>query len=318
MSVSAETRPKDESPLRGAIGAGLASTLLFSAPRLAGPLGLLAVLAPVPLSVARLRGGLLGGLGAVGVGAVAQLLVASPWAALTFALAVALPAIALGETVDRGRGLVGGSVVAFAVVAAEVLAVFVAIGPQMGAWATEPFDLSRSPEVLAQMKASGMAEEQVEALVEQIGVLRAIVAVVFPALYLIGAGVAVLANTAALRIYLARRYPDRIERGELEALRWPVALSIPFVLAGAGVAVPVLRPASYNVLLVLAFLFALEGLAIVAYYAARLAAPPVIRGALVVLVLVNPWAAQTLALLGLADLWIDLRRWARPKEVDSG
>jgi uncharacterized protein YybS (DUF2232 family) len=318
MSVSAETRPKEESPIRAAIGAGLASTLLFSAPRLAGPLGLLAVLAPVPLSVARLRGGLFGGLAAVGVGAIAQLFVASPWAALTFALAVALPSIALGETVGRGRGLVRGSVVAFGVVAGELLALLVVMGPQLGAWATEPFDLSRSPEILAQVKASGMAEEQVEILVEQIGMLRAIVAVVFPALYLIGAGVAVLANTAVLRFYLARRHPDRIEPGEFEALRWPVALSVPFVLAGAGVAVPVLRPASYNVLLVLAFLFALEGLAIVAYYAARLAVPPVIRGALVVLVLVNPWAAQTLALLGLADLWADLRRWARPREVDSG
>jgi hypothetical protein len=237
--------------------------------------------------------------------------------ALAFALAVALPAMALGETVSRGRSLVKGSVVAFCVVAAEILAVLVAMGPQMGAWATEPFDLARSAEVLAEMKGRGMVQEQVETLAEQLGVLRAVVAAVFPALYLIGAGVVVFANAAVLRLYLARTDPDRIERGEFEALRWPVGLSIPFVLAGAGVAMPALRPASYNVLLVLAFLFALEGFAIVSYYTARLAAPPFIRGALVVLVLVNPWAAQTLALLGLFDLWIDLRKWARPKEVDG-
>jgi uncharacterized protein YybS (DUF2232 family) len=317
MSVSARTRPTDELRLRGAIGAGLASALLFSAPRLAGPLGLLAVLAPAPLSVAWLRAGPLGGLAAVGVGSAAQLAFGSPKTTLAFALGVALPAIALAETVGRGRGLVRAAVVASAVVAAEILVVLVALGPQLGAWATEPFDVARSQEVLAGMLARGMAQEQVEALAEQIGALRSVVAAVFPALYLIGGGVVVLANTALLRLYLARAEPDRIEAGEFEALRWPVSLSIPFVLAGGGVAVPALRPASYNVLLVLAFLFALEGFAVVAFYAARLAAPPLIRGALVVLVIVNPWAAQALALLGLVDLWVDLRKWARPKEVDG-
>jgi len=40
-----------------------------------------------------------------------------------------------------------------------------------------------------------------------------------------------------------------------------------------------------------------QGLAVAAFYARRLAGPPFLRVAVVVLVLVNPWAPQILALL---------------------
>jgi hypothetical protein len=63
---------------------------------------------------------------------------------------------------------------------------------------------------------------------------------------------------------------------------------------------------------VVAFFFALQGLAVVGFYARRLAGPPLLRAAVVVLVLVNPWAPQILALLGLSDNWLDFRRWAEP------
>jgi hypothetical protein len=37
-----------------------------------------------------------------------------------------------------------------------------------------------------------------------------------------------------------------------------------------------------------------------------------LRVAVLVLVLANPWAPQILALLGLFDNWFDFRRWAEP------
>ena len=64
--------------------------------------------------------------------------------------------------------------------------------------------------------------------------------------------------------------PGWLDGGEFEGIRWPLALVVAFVLAGAGVALPPLRPAAYNVLLVVAFFFALQGLAVVAL----LRAPP--------------------------------------------
>jgi len=58
-----------------------------------------------------------------------------------------------------------------------------------------------------------------------------------------------------------------------------------------------------------------QGLAVAAFYARRLAGPPFLRAVVVVLVLVNPWAPQILALLGLFDNWIDFRKWAEPPET---
>ena len=103
--------------------------------------------------------------------------------------------------------------------------------------------------------------------------MRDALAVVFPAAWVIVAAVLVAANAALLRLYLLRRDPGWLEDGEFERVRWPLALAVVFVLAGAAVALPLARPVAYNVLLVTAFFFALQGLAVVAFYARRLAGP---------------------------------------------
>ena len=87
----------------------------------------------------------------------------------------------------------------------------------------------------------------------------------------------VLANAALLRVYLARRDPGWLEGGEFEGVRWPLRWPWPSCSPAPRWCSPPLRPAAYNVLLVLAFFFALQGLAVVAFYARRLAAPPLLR-----------------------------------------
>jgi hypothetical protein len=71
------------------------------------------------------------------------------------------------------------------------------------------------------------------------------------------------------------------------------------------------------VLLVVAFFFALQGLAVAAYFAHRLAGPTPLRAAVLALVLLNPWAPQILALLGLFDTWFNFRRWAEPPRAEE-
>ena len=41
---------------------------------------------------------------------------------------------------------------------------------------------------------------------------------------------------------------------------------------------------------------------------------PASRWAVLILVVVNPWAPQILALIGLFDIWFDFRKWAEPPE----
>ena len=127
----------------------------------------------------------------------------------------------------------------------------------------------------------------------------------------------VLANAALLRFYLARRDPGWLDGGEFERMRWPLRAR-----RGLRARGPRCRrrpaPAAYNVLLVLGVLLRAPG----AGRGRFLRAPPG-RAALAargggLLVLVNPWAPQILALLGLFDIWIDFRKWAEPPGSEEG
>ena len=239
----------------------------------------------------------------------------SPGHALMFLAAWAVPVGLIGEALSRGRGLRKGCAWAFGLLATEMLVALFFASPILEARALQPFDHFRSASFLEEMRAGGMPPDQIEAWTEQVAILRAVMAVVYPAAYIIMAALVVLANAVLLRWYLARSDPGWLDGGEFEGLRWPFALSVLFVASGLSVLAPPLRSAGYNVLLVLAFFFVLQGLAVVAYYANRLAGPPVLRAAILVLVLVNPWAPQILALLGLFDMWFDFRKWAEPPQT---
>ena len=236
----------------------------------------------------------------------------SPANELMVLAAWTVPVLLIGEAMARGRGLRSGCGWAFGVLAVEILVALFFASPALAARALGPFDYLRSAAFLEEMRIGGMPAEQVEAWTEQVTAMRAVMAVVYPAAWIIRAALMVLANAVLLRWYLARRDPGWLEGGEFEGLRWPLGLAVAFVVSGLSVTAPALRPAAYNVLLVLAFFFVLQGMAVVAFYANRLAGPPVLRAAVLVLVLVNPWAPQILALLGLFDIWFDFRKWAEP------
>jgi hypothetical protein len=243
----------------------------------------------------------------------------SALAASGFYLAVfALPGLLLGESLARGRGLLRGCGWAFAMLFVEIGAGLAFAPNVMADRFLGPIEHLRSPAFLNELEAGGLAADQVSEFTEQVGALHDALAVVFPAAWVIGAAMLVAANAAALRLYLLRRDPGWLEDGEFERVRWPLTLVAVFILSGAAVAVPLARPAAYNVLLVTAFFFALQGLAVVAFYGRRLAGPPLLRMAIVVLVLANPWAPQILALLGLFDTWFDFRRWAEPPPEGDG
>ena len=142
--------------------------------------------------------------------------------------------------------------------------------------------------------------------------IRSVLAVVYPAAYIIGGALVVLVNAALLRGYLARRDPGWLDGGEFEGIHWPLGLAVLFVLTGPMVLWPPLQPAAYNLLLIEAFFFALQGLAVIAYFARRLAAPALLRGAVLLLILISPWAPHILAGVGLLDLWCNFRRFADP------
>ena len=312
MPASASAHERREPGADSVLGAALGSAALFATRLLLPLLFPLAIVSPFPLLVLRLRGGL--GTAMAAAAASAALLAAafSPGTGLVYLLFLAVPAVIMVDTMARGRGLLRGCAWAFVLVALELAAALLFANERMSAVMLDPFEYYRSPQFMNEVRGAGVPAEQVEAWAEQFALLSRVMSVVYPAAYLIMGALTVLANATLLRLYLARRDPAWLEGNEFERVRWPFALAVGFVLAGACVLAPVLRPAAYNVLLLLAFFFALQGLAVVAFYTRRLAAPPALRWAVMILVLINPWAPQILALLGLFDLWFDFRKWAEP------
>jgi uncharacterized protein YybS (DUF2232 family) len=300
--------------LGGILGSGAGAALLFSSSLVVPVLFLLAMVSPFPLILQRLRGGLSGALLSFALAAALLAAVFTPGQALAFGL-LAVPGLVMGETIARGRGLLRGCAWGFLVLSAEIAFALLMNSGTMSESFLQPLEQFRSPQFLEDLKASGLPPEKVADWTEQMTMLRNALAVVFPAAYIIMGGVVVLMNGALLRLYLARRDPGWLEDGEFERARLPLVLAVLFVFSGAAVLVEPLRPVAYNALLVEGFFFALQGLAVVAFYARRLAGPPFLRTIVVVLVLVNPWAPQILALLGLFDNWIDFRKFAEPPET---
>ena len=299
-------------PAGRALFAAAFSALLYAGPLVLPPLFLLSVAAPFPLAVQRMRGTLTTALVASLAATALIAIVFSPRHAIEYLAMRALPGLVLGEAMARGRGLRRATGWAVLVVGAlcslRLLFAHESIARQM----LSGWDVMLSTPWLDGMRNAGSPPQTIDSWVEWAAQMRSVMEVLYPSVFLIAGAAMVLANAWLLRTYLARRDPGWLEGGEFEGLRWPVSLAVAFVAAGAAVTSPVLRPAAYNVLLVLAFFFALQGLAVVVYYIHRLAAPPFLRLVVLALVILNPWASQILALAGLFDIFIDFRKWAEP------
>jgi hypothetical protein len=314
--VPAPVRAGAEPRLGSLLGAGVAAAGLFAAPQFAPILAPLALVSPLPLVLQRLAGGAGGALLATMLAASLVGAIVAPGPAAGFLAVLAVPALLLGESLARGRGLLRGCGWAFALLVVETAVALAFASRVMADRVLSPLDHLTSAAFLQELRSGGVPPERVTVWAEQVGELRGALAIVFPAFYVIGSAVLVIANAALLRLYLSRRDPGWLEDGEFERVRWPLGLVVTFVVAGAAVALPTARPVAYNVLLVTAFFFALQGLAVVGFYARRLAGPPLLKAVVVLLVLANPWAPQILGLLGLFDNWFDFRKWAElPPEV---
>ncbi|HEY7411067.1 MAG TPA: DUF2232 domain-containing protein [Vicinamibacteria bacterium] len=310
METRVRAQRRSEPRTEGVLLAAGASAGLFALPVFVPAAVPLVVVCPLPLALQRLRSSAASAGGSALAAAALLAAVLGPGRALFFALVLAVPGLLMGEAMARGRGLLKGCGWAFFHISSLLAATLFFAHEALMRRALEPFVYYTSAAFQDEVRKAGLPAEHLEAWMEQFTALHQAMQVVWPAAYVILAAVLVMVNALLLRAYLLRRDPGWLDGGELESLRWPLALAVAFVACGATVVSPLLRPFGYNGLLVLAFFFALQGLAVVVYYARRLAAPPLLRGAVLLLVLANPWAPQILALLGLFDQWFNFRKWA--------
>ena len=310
-SATARANERPE-PRAGVLGAAVFSAALYGAALVLPQLFPFLVVSPFPLLVVRLRSGFLAAASASAFAAALVGVVFVPARSLGYLLLL-VPVMLIAEAMARGRGILRGCAWAFAVLVSQVAVALVFAHPAMVQMALGPLEHLRSPDFVAELQAS-LPKDRVDAWLETVDVTHGAMSVVYPAAYVIMVALVVLANAAMLRGYLVRRDPGWLDGGEFERVRWPFAMAVVFVLAGAAVVMPPLRSGAYNVLLVVAFFYALQGLAVVAFYAHRLAAPPFLRSMVLLLVVMNPWAPQILAGIGLFDTWFDFRKWAEPPD----
>ena len=310
MSTSVHAPQRPEAQAGGILGGALGSALLFLIP-------FLGLASGFPLIVQRLKRGLGSAiLAAILAAALLATVARRPYQVLVFLAILVAPSLLMAEALARGRGLVRGCGWAFGLLLAELALALVFIGPPLAqAWFYEPLDLMSSPRFVEEMRANGLPQQSVDEWTEQVRSTRKMIETVYPATFVILAGLFVLSNAALLRTYLARRDPGWLDGGEFESIRWPLGLVVAFVAAGLSVLLPGLRPVAYNVLLIAAFFFFLQGFAVVIFYAHRLAGPRFLRPVVVVLVLA--WAPQLLAILGLFDSFFDFRKWAEPPRAEA-
>jgi Predicted membrane protein (DUF2232) len=313
-SAPTETVARHEPAGRALLAAGC-SALFYAAGLVLAPLNLLSP-AAFPLAVQRIRGSA-GSAAMAALAAAAMLAVLfAPGHAVVFLALAAVPGLVLGEAMARGRGLRRATAWTMLLALLQSAALLVFANDWIAKVMIGSWDAMWSAAQMQRLRELGTAPERVAELAEWALWWRGVIEVIYPAIFIVMGAFMVLSNAGLLRTYLSRRDPGWLEGGEFEGMRWPLVLAAAFVVCGAAVASPPLRPAAYNALVVLAFCFALQGLAVGAYYFRRLA-PPALLIAIVLAILLLPYAGYVLTLLGLFDIFIDFRKWAEPPVEES-
>ncbi|MCU0242531.1 MAG: YybS family protein [Vicinamibacteria bacterium] len=304
-----------------AIGAALCVVMLFSTLLLAPASGaltaasLLAVVAPFPLMVLRLRASFGGtAISALLAVALAAALFSPGWGAI-LAVFFIVPGLAMVESLVRGHGLLRGCLLAFSTLAVTTGALLLTAGSTWRAELLRALGAFSAPAFIEQLKTSGWTPEKIEAWIQNVRLAERLTADLYPAMTILMCAMVVIMNATLFRRYLLRRDPASQTHGALEEIRWPLGMAVVFVATVAAVFFAPLRTAAYNVLLLLGFAFLLQGVAVASFFARRLMLAPILRlMSLAVLIIFLP---QVLALLGLFDIWADFRRWAGTSQGEA-
>jgi len=158
--------------------------------------------------------------------------------------------------------------------------------------------------------------EEIKAFVSQ---LREQVARLFPALLLTSIICTVWLNIVVGQWLLKKRDPARAGREDLKNWRLPELLVWPVILAGIALLVPEerLHTLGLNAGLVLLVLYLSQGLAVVSSMMHKWSLPLAIRMITYSLLFLQIYGIGFVALLGLADVWVDFRKQRLEKDADD-
>jgi uncharacterized protein YybS (DUF2232 family) len=298
--------------LAAAILGILGSFALFAAYIAIPPAGLISgLLAPFPAAFSRFKFGRATAVIII-LGTVALLTVLfGVQSGILYLVQCGMVALVLPELLVRGlgaaRSIAWTTATAVGICAIAALAVTVASGQNPHLLAVKEINDSINHAIGLYEKA-GIKGEELDLVKQSMAMAATLIAKIYPALITI-----VLITISGLNLALLKRASSRwnfeLPVGDFKDFR--NAPLLVWLLIAAGFAMlagnPVITTPALNILVILAVLYFLQGLAVILAIIARQAFSGILKAALYLMLLFQPYLSALVAVIGIFDLWGDFR-----------
>lgn len=253
----------------------------------------------------------------------AILLAASRPLELMPALAVAcLTGLVLGDLTGRGVDFV--RTLAVGSVALALFSLLLLLGESLrtgiAPWHVVATHLSDSlRENLKFYEQLDLPSEQVAVIRDNAPQFERFLMAIFPSVAAVGIVLSVWANLLAARFLLRRREAPALADPDLSRWKAPEALIWLLIIGGGLTLVPhaAAKIAGTNVLIVCGFVYLLQGLAITGFLFRVKRVPAWLRFLFYALLVLQQYLLLIVAAFGMFDLWVDFRRFIKPRDDPS-
>ncbi len=288
------------------------SFILFAAYLVIPPAGIFSgVLAPFPVAYVRLRHGRMATVISI-LGATAAMTAVFGVGAGTFYLVqCGLLALVLPELLLKGfsavRAMGWTTAVSISLLALTVVAFSLASGQNLHLAAVAEIQKSVT-QATAIYEKSGVKGEELALLKQTMATAAELVIKIYPALIAI-----TLIAMAGVNLLLLRRVAGamghQLNIGEFRTYRNPDLLIWMLIAAGFSLLAPnqLITIPALNILLIVVMLYFLQGLAVLSTIIARQSMAGILRTALYFMLIMQPYLAVLVAVIGIFDLWGDFR-----------
>lgn len=306
-------------PLIDIIKGSVATLVLFLAFVTLPMIGLLpGLFAPLPAIFYSLKGDRISGAAIVVIVAAILGLMADTSTIALYLLQSGSLSLALPFFLRAGKG--AARALAYSVTIN--LALILVLGIAFGALRGESLDRKVQQGIKASIaqtatfyEKAGLKGDDLETLQQGLTQAGAVIGRVYPAMMIISLVIVAGLNMLMLA-RLAGRLPRPPEIGSFLSFKNPEPLVWALIAAGFSMLLPVdaVSRIALNVLIVIVFMYLIQGLAVTAHFFGRFAVPFFMRVIFYVLLLVQPYLAIGLAIVGIFDIWGDFRH-PKPKNL---
>lgn len=295
--------------LLGTIGSGL----LFSASLTVPLIGFAsAFIAPAPLGLTRLRAGRTAAVFATLLTMLLLAVLLSPPIGAWYLVQCGLIGLLVPELALRGmrpfRSILWSTAAAvtLAAVLITVLSISSAVDPQLFVQKEINSGITQAAKLYEQQ--AGLSSQELDMLKQGMQTVGELMLRLYPSLATINLG---LISTITLLLFsrLALRQSVAVSQIPFKAFRTPELLIWPLIVAGFAMLAPtplVTTPAQ-NILLLLAVLYFMQGLAVLLTFCERSTFAGTFKVLLAVALLTQPYLAGVVVIIGIFDLWGDFR-----------